>query len=119
MEKIDKISSFLFIRHEVFDNPNLNGADIMVYAVLMRFMNYKSRECYPSISTIKKYARLRREAVIGSIKKLEQEGLIHCNRSSGKTTRYTLLEPPRDTSIDFATGTVWGTGTSRFGVLER
>ena len=92
MEKI-RLKSFLWIRYEVFDNPSLKGADIMVYACLMRHMNNETRECFPSIARIKRESRLGQSAVFQSLDKLEAAGLVYRRRGRGRVNRYILLEP--------------------------
>ena len=105
MEKI-KLKNFLWIRNEIFDNPTLKGSDIMVYLTLMRFMNNETRECSPSIATIKKFSRLRAQTVYSCLDRLEKEKLIHRKRGRGRVNRYTLLEPvatspKNDTTIEW------------------
>ena len=101
MDKLQLIKGFLWIRYDVFDNDNLNGSDIMVYAVLMRYMNNETKRCFPSIPTIALQARLHKDTVIESLKKLEEERLICVTRDDGKVNHYLLLEP---TSRNFPTG---------------
>ena len=92
MKKI-KLKNFLWIRNEIFDNSNLKGSDIMVYLTLMRFMNNETRECYPSIATIKKFSRLSAQTVYRCLDKLERENLIYRKRGRGRVNKYILLEP--------------------------
>ena len=93
MEKIQLIKGFLWIRYDVFDNDNLSGSDMMVYAVLMRYMNNETKKCFPSISTLASQARLHKDTVIKSLKKLEGEQLIYVTKDDGKVNHYLLLEP--------------------------
>jgi len=90
----DKIKGFLWIRTEVFDNPDLSTSDIMVYATLMRYMNNKTKECYPSIETLCSQARLHKQTAFKSLDNLERVGLIKRRRIRGKVNRYIILEPP-------------------------
>jgi len=93
MEKIQLIKGFLWIRYDVFDNENLSGSDMMVYAVLMRHMNNETKKCFPAISTLASQARLHKDTVIKSLKKLEEEQLIYITKDDGKVNHYLLLEP--------------------------
>ncbi len=88
-----RIGTFLWIKDEVFDNPSLSGSDIMVYASLMRHMNNKTKECFPSIKTLRIEARIRKRNVMYSLDKLEEAGLIYRKRTRGKVNRYIILEP--------------------------
>ena len=93
MEKIKLIKGFLWIRYGVFDNLSLNGSDIMVYAVLMRYMNNDTKKCYPSIKVLAEKSRLHRDTVFKSLKKLEEENLIYITKDEGRVNHYCLLEP--------------------------
>lgn len=99
MERIKKIENFLWIRYQIFDNPALNGSDIMVYAALMRYMNNETRECYPSISTLSQKARLNKDTIYKSLEKLEKEKLIYRQRGRGRNNKYIILEPPQTSRI--------------------
>lgn len=92
-QNLRKIKSFLWIRTEVFNNPDLSGSDIMVYASLMSHMNNKTKECYPSIARIAKEARLSKDTVIKCLRKLEETKLISRKHTNGKVNNYIILEP--------------------------
>ena len=92
MERL-RMTSFLWIRHEVFRNPHLTGADILVYASLMEHMNQQTQECFPSLARIREESRLSRNTVFQSLDKLEAERLIYRRRGRGRVNRYILLEP--------------------------
>ena len=94
MEKIQKIKGFLWVRYEVWDNKNLNGSDVMVYGALMRYMNNDTKECFPSIKTLKSKSRLTQNTIYKSLEMLEKEKLIHVRRKKGRVNHYTILEPP-------------------------
>lgn len=113
MEGIKLIKGFLWIRYDVFDNNNFNGSDIMVYAVLMRYMNNDTKRCFPSIKTLAEKSRLHRDTVFKSLKKLEEENLIHITRTDGKTNHYYLLEP---TSAKIPTS--WNEGQQLVGIKD-
>ncbi len=94
-----KLKLHLFILYEIFDDPELNGSDIMVYAALMRHMNYVRATSYPSIRTICKDARLSKETVIKSLRKLEKRGYIRIIQERGKKNTYVLLDPESGAKI--------------------
>ena len=89
----EKIKGFLWIRTEIFDNTNLSGPDIMVYATLMRHINNKTKECFPSLKTITNGARLGKATVLNSLRKLEEAKLISRKHINGKVNNYIILEP--------------------------
>ena len=101
MNKIQKIKGFLWIRYEVFDNENLNGSDIMVYATLMRYMNNETKECFPSIKNLAKKSRLTQKTIYESLNRLEKEELIYRKRGRGRVNHYIILEPL--SSVNFTT----------------
>ena len=94
MKKIQKIKGFFWVRYAVFDNVNLSSADILVYCTLMRHMNNKTCECFPSIKTLMVESRLSNRTIYSCLDKLESEKLIHRQKESGKVNLYTILEPP-------------------------
>ncbi len=97
--KLQLIKGFLWIRYDVFDNPNLNASDMLVYASLMRYIHNETKTCFPSLALLEKKSRLVRNTVIKSLKVLEEQGLIAVTRKLGKANNYLMLEP---TSANFA-----------------
>jgi predicted transcriptional regulator len=95
MEKIQgMIKGFTWIRNAVLDNPGLSSSDLMVYLVLMRYMNNKTKVCYPSIKTIMKRAGLGQRTVYRCLNNLEHLKLIYRDRLKGRSNKYIILEPP-------------------------
>ena len=107
VEKIQKIKGFLWIRYEIFDNKNLSSSAKLVYMALMRYINNKTKECYPSIAKIAFVVGLHKETVEIALRALEKERYIYIQRKSGQVNRYTILEP---TSQIFPTGGEMGIG---------
>lgn len=93
MNKLKKIKGFLWMRYAVFDNENLSGSDILVYAALMRYVNNETFECFPSIKTLMSKTRLTNKTIYSCLDKLESEKLVHIQRKKGKVNLYTMLEP--------------------------
>lgn len=75
--------------------------DKLVYAVLCYFADNRTRDAYPSISTIAKKACCSENTVRASLKTLKELGLIDVKEradSNGKqmSNVYILLNPPDD-----------------------
>jgi len=77
---------------------NLNVYDLAVYCNLMRYMNYNTKECFPSLNRLRQEIDISKDRLIKSLKSLEEKQLIHIQRTKETNTnnnvnQYTFLEP--------------------------
>ena len=86
---------FFMFPNAVFANPALSGPDLLVYATLLYHANANTGECFPSIATIKREARLGARSVYQSLEKLEREHLIERRTSPGHVNHYYLTPAPQ------------------------
>lgn len=75
----------------VFDQ-RLTPHELAVYAFLCRTAG-KSRRCWPSITTLARRCRMKRDTVIAAIDTLEADGMVECRKRFQKTPIYTLTLP--------------------------
>jgi hypothetical protein len=95
-----KRAHFFSIDNDIIDvHAKIIGANgIAIYAVLARYANRRTGECWPAISRVARTLRLARSTVKVYLRKLEEVGLIAIEErqdAAGDPTSnlYTLLDP--------------------------
>lgn len=79
----------------IFDSENKNrtleAGDKIIYASIRRYMNSDTRECYPSIRTIKEKLHCSQGRITAGLERLEKAGFIIKNKHkapNGKWSNY-------------------------------
>lgn len=72
------------VPHNMCVEGKLNYTDTLVYACIRKYMNYESRQAYPSIDTISRDSGISRPSVIASINRLIKNGDISKGRDGRK-----------------------------------
>ena len=67
----------------------LRANELMVAVVIFQHVNLKTLQCWPSIETICKRAKVSRRTVIRAVKKMQEQGLVTVSstRQKGKFTK--------------------------------
>ncbi len=94
--KIENLVVDDYVHRIAKDGKAPGVAGLAVYTVLARFADNKSRQCFPSLNTIANRAGVRRRHAQRILRRLEDVGLIGCERARfiyGRTASniYTLL----------------------------
>lgn len=85
------MEGYFKVPNKILDSLELNGSDKLVYMVLSRYSNNKTKRCFPSVTTISKKARLSRRTTCRSLANLEQLNLIKIEREHGSVNHYQLV----------------------------
>ncbi len=80
---------FFRLQELVFDDPNLDTYDKVIYAVLSKYADYDTKICYPSIKTISEKASCSCPTTIKHIKKLVKAGYITKTKRKDKNNKDT------------------------------
>lgn len=81
------IKDFQPLFHRIIDDGvviNMSRDDMAVYWVLLRFSNYNTRICYPSVKIIQKLSRVSKNKIAKAVKRLHEMGLIEVKKSSSR-----------------------------------
>ena len=70
-----------------------SSSHIAVYVQLCYHSNYTTQQCFPSITLIANKLNLSRRHIIRVINALEEIKVIHKEKTEGKKTVYSLLDP--------------------------
>lgn len=90
---------FFMIANEIIDWYRLNPYELALYNAIVRHLNYKTREAYPSIRRLAQLTQMTRPTVIKYIRSLEEKGLIRVRRAYKEgsreraVNRYEILPP--------------------------
>ncbi len=110
-------SKFLWIDHSALEvvSQECGANGIAVYSWLCSHAEKKTQKCFPSITLLAEKCRMKRNTVIGIIRKLEEIEAIRATRQPGGVTLYEILSIkvtsiPTDTSTHRDTGISRGTG---------
>lgn len=73
-------------------SEGLTSVDPFVYACIKRYMNGKTHQSFPSMSTLTKDSGLTKPTLIKAVERLEKAGYISVKREFGKSSVYTFNE---------------------------
>lgn len=71
---------------------DLNTYDKLTYVMLCKYANVKTKECWPSYSTLQDLVGCSRAKVAQSLKRLEELGYITKKKTDGKSNIYKINE---------------------------
>lgn len=82
----------------------LEQGDQVVFAAIKKYMNWDTRECYPSITTISKSLKCSRTKVLAAIDRLCENGLIQKkNNGKGSSNSYLFVRTEFDNFFEMFT----------------
>lgn len=93
---------FTIVKNTLLEDTNLTVYDKLVYVILNKFANNKTRQCYPSMNTISKYVGASRPTISKSIKRLEELNYIKVDKTVKGTKTfnlYTILDGLNEVNI--------------------
>jgi len=90
---VDRRHSFFITDNEIIENPELTGADILVYSVILYHAG-KDGACWPGVPLIAKESRCGHNQVTKSLKHLQELSIIQVKKQR-TTNLYTLLPVPK------------------------
>ena len=90
-----KVKGFFGVRKDIFECLEFSGPDMMTYFSLLRYMNNGSKECFPSIKTLCKSARIGKDTLYKSLDRLERAGLVRRKQNKGRVNHYVMLNPKK------------------------
>ena len=79
--------------------PLLEPGDKVIYAIIRMHMNQSNRQCFPAISTIKKYAHCGQKKVEEAINRLKKAKLIDVGTVKLSNGKYSNLYTVKETSF--------------------
>lgn len=110
-----RTDGFVKIPNWLIDDSDLNGPELNVYIVLLRFRSPKTGKCWPGMATIADRARISKRAVIRAIGVLEERNVIQVTRRSTPTDNrpnvYTVALPTEEARHIFASSEQSARGT--------
>lgn len=85
-------NNFTQIRNDILVSIQ-DPYDLTVYILIMKYADYRTKKCYPSINRLTDESGMSRNRLIKSIKSLEKRGFLSIEKAVNKPNKYTLLEP--------------------------
>ncbi len=90
---VDQIGQFATIPYSVIRMADQIGVDGLAVFVYLRYRSNEHGEAFPSYDTMQRDLGLRRQRISDALKRLEELGLLECNRRFSNSTIYTLKMP--------------------------
>lgn len=82
----------------------LEQGDQVIFAAIKKYMNYKTRECFPSITTIAKMLKCSRTKILSAITRLCECNLLKkTNNGQGKNNTYLFIRTEFDNYFEMFT----------------
>ena len=96
----NKLTTFKISDPEKNIFATLEPGDKVIYAIIRMHMNQSNRQCFPSISTIKKYAHCGQKKVEDAIERLKKIGLIKIGKTKLPNGKYSNLYTVVETNFE-------------------
>lgn len=96
----NKLTTFKISNPDKNISKILEPGDKVIYAIIRMHMNQSNRQCFPSISTIKKYAHCGQKKVEESIERLKKAKLITVGKTKLPNGKYSNLYTVVETTFE-------------------